>query len=362
MTPEATALPPMPIVPWWCTSLTRLLLVLPLLWTCAGASDSAGGAGAGNATGSWTSVAGTLAGDSWGAYGVHYLTTVPHSAAVIAGVSERGLWFSGDGGTTWTKLGTGDLIKHRPTRIIFDPKNPAIFWECGIYGAGMYFSKDAGKTIERLGTLDHVDDMAVDFSDPERRTLLAGLHEQARSLNLSRDGGKTWKKIGDKFPEDSNFTHDPIILDSKTYLVNTAGWKQKATLGIYRSEDAGETWTRISTIGPSGTPLVASSGTILWQGLWGSGVVRSADQGKTWSAPVRPVNSSIIELPGKRFAGYADSQVMVSADDGVSWTKFGPAIPFKPNGLAYSAEGKAFYAYHLTDKKDAQAIVRLGTE
>ena len=347
----------------WRSTLTCVLLALPSLEHCAGASESSfAGAGPANAAGGWVNVAASLAGDSWGAYGVHYMTTVPHSSAVIAGVSERGLWLSNDHGATWTKLGTGDIIKHRPTRIIFDPRNPAIFWECGIYGAGMYMSKDAGKTIERLGNLDHVDDMAVDFSDPERRTLLAGLHEQARSLNISKDGGKTWKKIGDKFPEDSNFTHDPIILDSKTFLVNTAGWKQKASLGIYRSEDAGETWTRISTIGPSGTPLVASSGTILWQGLWGSGVVRSADGGKTWSAPMRPVNSSIIELPGKRVAGYADSQVMISAYDGVSWTKFGPPIPFKPNGLAYSAEGKAFYAWHLTDKRDPQAIVRLGTE
>ncbi len=344
------------------TSLLRAILMLPLLWSCAHASDGAGETPPANATGSWVNVAATLGGDSWGAYGVHYLTAVPHSAAVIAGVSERGLWLSGDGGATWAKLGSGDLIKHRPTRIIFDPKNPAIFWECGIYGAGMYVSKDAGKTIERLGTLDHVDDMAVDFSDPERRTLLAGLHEQARSLNLSRDGGRTWTKLGDKFPEDSNFTHDPIILDRTTYLVNTAGWKQKASLGIYRSQDAGETWTRISTIGPSGTPLVAASGTILWQGLWGSGVVRSTDHGASWNAPVKPVNSAIIELPGKRLAGYANSQVMISADDGVSWTAFGPPIPFKPNGLAYSAEGRAFYAYHLTDKKDPQAIARLGTE
>jgi hypothetical protein len=85
-----------------------------------------------------------------------------------------------------------------------------------MYGAGMYATKDAGATLERLGTLDHVDDMAVDFSDPERRTLHAGLHEQARSLSLSRDGGRTWSTIGDRFPADSNFTHDPIILDHTT--------------------------------------------------------------------------------------------------------------------------------------------------
>lgn len=204
--------------------------------------------------------------------------------------------------------------------------------------------------------------MAVDFSDPERKTLLAGLHEQSHSLQLSKDGGKIWQKIGDKLPEDSNFTTDPIILDGKTFLINTAGWKQKAKWGIYRSEDGGATWAEVSKAGPSGNALQASDGSIFWQLTYGGGLVRGTDQGKTWGATMKDVKSNVIELPDKRLAGLNGNQIMISADSGATWTKFGPVVPFKPNGIVYSAKGKAFYSWHMSDKKDPQAAVRLNVE
>ena len=204
----------------------------------------------------------------------------------------------------------------------------------------------------------------MDFGDPERKTLLLGLHEQSQSLQLSIDGGHSWKKIGDKLPADSNHSSDPVIIDSKTFLVNTAGWKQKATLGIYRTEDAGETWTAVSTFGPAGQPLVASDGAIYWQRLYGGGLLKSADKGKTWSNISNAIKNNPIELPGKRLAGLAGSQIMVSADGGETWTKLGPPAPMKPYGITYSEKGKCFYAWQLADnlKKPAQSIVRLNVE
>ena len=188
--------------------------------------------------GEWVDVTNNVGGEKWGAYGVHYMKAVPGSEAVIAGVSECGLWLTNDGGATWKKLG-GAEIKNRPGRIVFDPKDPSVFWVSGCYGDAPFKTEDGGKTFKRLGKLAHADGVDVDFGDPERKTLLLGLHEQSQSLQLSTDGGQSWKKIGDKLPADSNHSSDPVILDSKTFLVNTAGWKQKATLGIYRTEDAG---------------------------------------------------------------------------------------------------------------------------
>jgi photosystem II stability/assembly factor-like uncharacterized protein len=192
--------------------------------------------------------------------------------------------------------------------------------------------------------------------------MLAGLHEQSNSLQLSQDAGKTWQKIGDRLPEDSNFSTDPIILDAKTFLINTAGWKPKAKWGIYRSEDAGATWTQVSPAGPGGVALQASDGSLFWQLTYGGGLIRSTDKGKTWSNTLKGVKSNVIELPNKRLAGLTDNQVHVSADGGATWTKFGPPLPFKANGIVYSARGKCLYAWRLTDKKDAQAVVRLDQE
>jgi photosystem II stability/assembly factor-like uncharacterized protein len=308
----------------------------------------------------WVDVTNNVGGETWGAYGVHYLTCVPGSATVIAGVSERGLWASTDQGATWKKLG-GNEIKHRPSRIVFDPQNPQVFWESGCYGDAPFRTDDGGKTFHRLGKLSHADGIAIDFTDPQRRTLLLGLHEQSQSLQLSTDGGQSWKKIGDRLPADSNHSSDPIILDAKTFLINTAGWKPKATNGIYRSEDAGETWTAVSKIGPAGQPLVASDGAIYWQKLYGGGLLKSADRGKTWQEISKAVRTNPLELSDKRLAALADKQLLISRDGGANWTKFGPPAPIKPNGLGYSEQGKCFYVWQMADnlKRPAQSIVRL---
>src|SRR5580700_7984998 len=71
----------------------------------------------------WVDVTNNVGGEKWGAYGVTYVKAVPGSEAVIAGVSECGLWETRDGGANWKKLG-GAEIKNRPGRIVFDPKDP----------------------------------------------------------------------------------------------------------------------------------------------------------------------------------------------------------------------------------------------
>ncbi|MGA2621567.1 MAG: hypothetical protein ABSF26_28530 [Thermoguttaceae bacterium] len=311
----------------------------------------------------WLNVTSNVGGEKWGAYGVTYMKAVPGSKQVIAGVSERGLWATGDGGATWRKLG-GNEMTFRPGRIVFDPGNTSVFWVSGCYGNAPFQTVDGGKTFRRLGKLAHADGVAVDFSDPARKTLLLGLHEQSQSLQLSRDGGATWTKIGDTLPADSNHSTDPIILGVKTFLINTAGWKPKATLGIYRTEDRGRTWTRVSAYGPQGPALVASDGAIYWQRVWGGGLLKSPDQGRTWKQISRAVKDNPIELPNKRLAGLADAQILVSADGGASWTKLGPPAPFKPNGITYSDQGQCFYAWRLSDnmKMEKQSIVRLDVE
>ena len=308
----------------------------------------------------WKNVTGGVGGETWGYAGVTLVAAVPDRDEIIAGVSESGLWSSVDGGETWKKLGAQDRepIKHRPHQIVFDPKNSRTFWVSGCYGAGIFRTSDGGGTFHRLGKVQHVDGVAVDFADPARRTLLTGLHEQARSLHQSRDGGETWEKIGDRLPEDSNFSTDPIILDSKTFLINTAGWMKGKAAGIYRSSDGGAGWSKVSELGVGGRALVASGGSILWQSVWGGGLVRSTDKGLTWTKIGGPVKSSVIEIPGGRLVGHADQQLYLSKNDGTSWEKLGDPLPAKIGGVVYNNKRKAFFAWRSSEKKVADAIFR----
>src|SRR5476649_1741455 len=99
------------------------------------------------AAGTWLNVTSNVGGEKWGAYGVTYMKAVPGMDAVIAGVSERGLWATGDGGANWKKMG-GDEIKNRPGQIVFDPKNVNTFWVSGCYGDSPFKSEDGGRTFK----------------------------------------------------------------------------------------------------------------------------------------------------------------------------------------------------------------------
>lgn len=308
----------------------------------------------------WTNVTHDVGGDKWGYAGVCLLAAVPDSAAVIAGVSEAGLWRSDDLGTSWRKLAPQDQepIRNRPHQIVFDPADPRRFWISGCYGTSPFVTDDEGKTFRRLGNLTHMDGIGMDFTDPQRKTLVVGLHEQARSVHKSTDGGRTWQKVGDSLPEDSNHSTDPIVLDARTFIINTAGWAQKKSWGIYRTEDGGATWAKVSDLGCSGRALVASDGAIYWGICYGNGIVKSTDQGKTWQKLSEPVKFGPIQLGPGKVAALGGQQVYVSSDAGQTWDKLADPLPFKPNGIAYNSKSKSLYAWRSSEKKVPDAILR----
>jgi hypothetical protein len=263
-------------------------------------------------------------------------------------------------GATWRKLAADDKepIRNRPHQIVFDPADPQRFWVSGCYSASPFLTVDGGNTFQRLGNLTHMDGIGIDFTDPQRKTLVVGLHEQARSVHKSSDGGKTWQKIGDSLPEDSNHSTDPIVIDAKTYIINTAGWAQKKTWGIYRSEDGGGAWIKVSELGCQGRALIAADGAIYWGVCYGNGLVKSADQGKTWQKLYGPVKFGPIQFGPSKIAALGGQQIYVSADAGQTWEKFADPLSFKPNGIAYNAKSKCIYAWRSTEKKVSDAILR----
>jgi photosystem II stability/assembly factor-like uncharacterized protein len=294
----------------------------------------------------WVNVTGSLAFKLSECGNMTLLSAVPGSDRLIAGVAARGLWESTAEGK-WTQIGTGagsERVTHRPSSIVYDPQDPAIFWVSGIYNTvGLYQTKDGGQTFQRLGSVSHNDSVSVDFTDPERRTLLAGSHELGHTVNKSSDGGKTWENVGTTLPPNSGHTTYPFVIDAATLLVNTAGAVNEAG-GIFRSTDAGLSWQRVSTFGPYSGLLRASSGVLYWAA--NGRMLRSTNHGLTWTATgasllsVRPV-----ELPDKRIVAVGENTLMISADGGSTWTALGGRLPYAPNGLVYSPQRKGFYIW-----------------
>ena len=199
--------------------------------------------GSGNPpSGKWINVTNNLAGLPTHAPcgNLSSMCQVPGKDEIIVAVAnggsispKGGLWSSTDGGASWSHMGTrpgSDLIDNNPYAITFDPENPDIFWESGQYGKwGVYKTIDGGKTFHHLALPAYTSQTSVDFTDPERKTLVVGSVEISNTVWKSSDGGLTWTNIGANLPAGTNFSTDPVVIDANTYLVVCSGWGREPT-------------------------------------------------------------------------------------------------------------------------------------
>lgn len=298
----------------------------------------------------WVNVTGSLAGMASECGNLTLVAADPCSGRVIAGVAKVGLYATSDGGASWDKLGTGAgsaSIGHRPSSIIFDPEHPEVFYETGIYGAlndGVFKTEDSGATFQHLGEIGHIDLIGVDFTDPERKTLLAGVHETKRKLWLSRDGGMSWNDIGMALPEDSHFSSAPLVLDADRFLLGACGWGD-GTCGVLASDNGGASWSSKSTEAPAGQPLWMKDGNMVWPTIYGSGALISANSGESWTKVDGP-RSTPVELPDGRIVAVGGDHLILSSDAGETWTAIGEPLPFQAAGVAYSPARQTFFIWH----------------
>ena len=176
-----------------------------------------------------------------------------------------GLYKSVDGGSNWTKMGFEK--SERIANIIVNPKNSKEIY-VGVLGAlwgdseerGVYKTTDGGVTWDKILYTDQrtgCADLAMDPEDPN--ILYASMWEFRRTgwsfesggknsaLYKSVDGGATWNKIHNGFPEGrlgrlaiAVSKSNPSVL----YTVIEAEKNEKK--GLYRSNDAGASWNQLN--------------------------------------------------------------------------------------------------------------------
>ena len=176
-----------------------------------------------------------------------------------------GVYKSTDGGKTWTHLGLKET--QHISRIIIHPDDPDVVYVAAqgqLYGPneerGVYRSTDGGQTWERtlyVNDLTGASELSMDLSNPQ--VLYAAMWHHQRlpwqvvsggpgsGLYKSTDAGKTWTELTEGLPEEKGKLAISVSQanPNKVYaLVESDSQQEKG--GLFVSGDAGASWSRVS--------------------------------------------------------------------------------------------------------------------
>jgi photosystem II stability/assembly factor-like uncharacterized protein len=260
-----------------------------------------------------------------------------------------GLYKSVDGGSNWMKLGFED--SERIAGIIVNPNNPQEIY-VGVLGAlwsdsqerGVYKSTDGGASFTKILYVDQSTgcaDLAMDPDDPN--VLYASMWEFRRTawsfnsggeksaLYKSTDGGSSWSKIHNGFPEGKLGRLGIAVAPSNPSVLYTViEAEEDEKKGLYRSDDAGGSWTQLNNdFGITVRPFYFSRITIdprdenvvVKAGLWGS---ISRDGGKTFKS-LGSMHADIHDV----IFDVEDSDRMYSGTDGGVYRSYNGGTTFE---------------------------------
>jgi photosystem II stability/assembly factor-like uncharacterized protein len=322
----------------------------------------------------------TLTGPHLGGWEVFSLCGDGRNGRILAGTSHfltgPTIRTSRDFGATWEAVprdprypeGSEFELKHIWQIVPGHASQPGT-WYAGVDDAGLFVSRDDGQTWDELaGLTSHptrprwtpgfgglcLHSVLVDPSSARR--LWVGI--SSVGVFRSDDGGETWQLRNEGLPNVApEFIKDPdmgrcvhkMVLDPNRPGVLHLQYHG----GVYTSDDAGDSWTKISAglphdfgfpmaVTPRGdlfvVPLLSDNNRVVPDGalkVW-----RSRDRGRTWRAMTTglPQKEHFVGVlrdamaadpfsPAGVYVGTSAGELFRSADDGETWLRLPGQFP-----------------------------------
>ncbi|HLV85920.1 MAG TPA: hypothetical protein VKV39_03015 [Candidatus Sulfotelmatobacter sp.] len=232
------------------------------------------------------------------------------------GSVDGGVWKTTDAGTVWTPIFDSQHVGSIGALAIA-PSDPKVIYagtgESDIRsdlasGDGVYVSQDGGENWKNVGLRDSRQISRIVIDPHDANVVYVGALGHAYGPNAERgvykssDGGAHWKQVLDQGPEVgvadlAISTGKPNLLFASTWHARRPPWSAYGPIegsgsGLFRSQDSGETWSRLTGSGlPDGDwgrvgLAVAADGMRVYAIIDNgkkSGLYRSDDGGDHWT-------------------------------------------------------------------------------
>lgn len=227
--------------------------------------------------------------------------------------ASSGLWKTINNGITWEVLFQDEEVVSIGD-VAIPPSDPNLVWvgtgennnrQSSSWGDGVYKSTDGGRTWKRMGLTDtkHIARVVIDPVDHDVVYVAALGHlwgaNKERGIFKTTDGGLTWTNVLfiDQDTGATELVMDPTntkVLFAATYQRRRATWGFNGGgtgSAIYKSGDAGRTWTKLTKgipegpLGRIGLDVYLRNPNIVYARIEHereSGVYRSEDGGASW--------------------------------------------------------------------------------
>lgn len=166
---------------------------------------------------------------------------------ILVGTAGQGILRSIDNGGTWHRLGLKEAIEFDGTVrcLLVDPCNPQrVFAGADV---GLCLSEDGGAHFRRIESPANGMSVWSITSDPRQpEVLYAGTGAPARAVMFrSLDAGLTWTRLGIEMPEFCSGVNRPRILSICVDPDDGSVWFGVEEGGAWHSLDRGDTWRRV---------------------------------------------------------------------------------------------------------------------
>jgi photosystem II stability/assembly factor-like uncharacterized protein len=200
-----------------------------------------------------------------------------HPDAMVVAYASGGIWRSDNRGGSWTPLFDGQSSMTIGDLALGDAEGQLLYVGSGevnsqrtsYAGTGVFRSSDGGRSWKHVGLADshHIGRVLVDRRDPRVLYVAAMGHlytENAeRGVFKSTDGGDSWTKV--LYVDERTGAIDLVQDPAQPDVLYASTWERARSAGnflesgpgsgVWKSSDAGRTWSRLGGGLPTGATL-----------------------------------------------------------------------------------------------------------